>query len=147
MSDVRDILPLLVGAVASVKVDLGGVPIGDQGPERAVLSSVAGKFLAACPHPQSEPELVAYRAADAWLALTTASHPRSDSREVMSRWKAARDAFEDTFGPFGGGGVAPAPGTGKLDPGDVVSEGEDIVTEEGGYRWHTDGRPPEPLEN
>jgi hypothetical protein len=33
----------------------------------------------------------------------------------------------------------------ELDPGDEVSEGEDVVSEEGGYRWHTDGRPPEPL--
>jgi hypothetical protein len=26
---------------------------------------------------------------------------------------------------------------------DEVSEGADIMTEEGGYRWHTDGRGPE----
>ncbi|ORA31567.1 hypothetical protein [Mycobacterium aquaticum] len=32
-----------------------------------------------------------------------------------------------------------------LDAGDEVSEGEDIATVEGGYIWHTDGRPPEPL--
>jgi hypothetical protein len=33
------------------------------------------------------------------------------------------------------------------DPDDDVSEGEDVVSEENGYRWHTDGRPPEPLQD
>jgi hypothetical protein len=34
----------------------------------------------------------------------------------------------------------------ELDPGDEVSEGEDIATVEGGYVFHTDGRPPEPVQ-
>ena len=142
-----DVLPLFVGAVAAVAVDSAGVPHGDQPAERAVLTSLSDRLIAACPHPEGRARVAAYRCADAWLALVAARHPRECVRVAVRRWRDARGVFVDVFGPFGGaGGVSAVPGEGTLDA-DVVSQGRpDMPTVEGGYVWHTDGRPPEPVQ-
>jgi hypothetical protein len=165
--DMRDVAAKLLPLLRDIGLDADGFPCNpSQEFEIWSATGQANRLTAVMRSPSgTAPDDIRW-IADEFTTLVIATKGGRRTAVIGRRWLALRErataAYWATFGPAD----VPVPDTvpadmigslrdstnpdglpaPALDPDDVVSEGEDIVAVEGGYTWHTDGRPPEPVQ-